>query len=170
MSSPLFFKLLKEWNLPILLACVLGISAVVLWIKYNGGSIWISEADTQQAELISTNTEAWLQWIGTDVNKVVVRGQRITELMMESGNLDTNRVRLLLERGANPNLKDRLGRTSLIHAACVGDKATNVVQILVEHGADVNAKDYSGNTALDYAQANATNVARMLRQAGAKSK
>ena len=46
-------------------------------------------------------------------------------------------VEYLLQRGADPNSKDKSGRTSL-HCALVS-QSPDVVKILIQHGADVNA-------------------------------
>ncbi|KAH7114772.1 ankyrin repeat protein, partial [Dactylonectria estremocensis] len=47
-------------------------------------------------------------------------------------------VELLLENGADPNRRERHGRTALHIAA--GDGYSDIVRILVENGADVDAK------------------------------
>jgi len=54
---------------------------------------------------------------------------------------DVNAVRVLIERGADVNFADPLGRTALIYAASSDLVNLDVVKLLVEHGADVNAKD-----------------------------
>jgi hypothetical protein len=58
-------------------------------------------------------------------------------------------VRLLVERGADVNAKDKYGSTALYQADKGGHEA--VVRLLVERGADVNAKDEWGSTALHHA-------------------
>lgn len=57
-------------------------------------------------------------------------------------------VRLLLERGANPNDQDPVqGRSALMRAAWGGSLDT--VKLLLEHGADPMAKDRQGKTVLE---------------------
>ena len=51
------------------------------------------------------------------------------------------RVRLLLDHGADVNAFDPLGRTPLMYAAASDLLPLDVVKLLVERGADVNAKD-----------------------------
>lgn len=65
-----------------------------------------------------------------------------TRLHQPVENGDTDRVRELIENGADVNGKDRAGNTPL-HCACEG-KNTEIVQLLLEAGADVNG-DNAGN-------------------------
>ena len=59
-------------------------------------------------------------------------------------------VRYLLEKGADPNIPDKCGRTALIHA-CAERAGREVVSLLLENGADPSLKDYSGSSALVHA-------------------
>ena len=61
------------------------------------------------------------------------------------------KVRILVDHGADPNIKDAAGRTPLhlIAAKGVGREA---IRALVKVGADVNARDDEGNTPLDLAR------------------
>lgn len=59
-------------------------------------------------------------------------------------------TKLLLNRGANPNVRTCGGRTPLHFVAAEGNKA--VTQLLLSRGADVNAKDFDGHTPLSYAE------------------
>ena len=58
----------------------------------------------------------------------------------------TDLVQTLVEKGANVNAKDDMGRTALMWAANNG--ASDIVQFLLSNGAEVNAKDHTGKTAL----------------------
>jgi len=57
-------------------------------------------------------------------------------------------VRAALERGADVNTADELGRTALMLAAFDGHTA--IVHLLLSKGAQVNIRDSSGRTALMY--------------------
>lgn len=70
-------------------------------------------------------------------------------LLNASGIGDLDGVRLALEKGADVNAKDSLGRTALMLACQQG--LLDVARALVEAGADVNARDAHGRTPLMYA-------------------
>lgn len=75
-----------------------------------------------------------------------------------------NTVNLLLENGADVNIKSKKGMTALIAAARGG--FSNIVKALLENGADVNAKTNSGETALTIAQNKGHNeIVIMLKKA-----
>jgi ankyrin repeat protein len=76
-------------------------------------------------------------------------------------------IRLLLDKGAEINSRDKYGQTPLILAAWQGD--TESVQSLLNAHADVTARDGSGQTALMWAQMEGHSaVAEVLKRAGAK--
>jgi ankyrin repeat protein/serine/threonine protein kinase len=72
-------------------------------------------------------------------------------------------MRILLEYGANPNLKDVSGQTPL-HLAIVDDKI-EIVKLLLEYLVDYNLKDNLGNTPLTLAiKKNRIEIAELLLQ------
>jgi len=60
-------------------------------------------------------------------------------------------VKVLLEHGAAPNIRDKYGDTPLHYAAVFGN--SKVVKVLLEHGVDPNIRDKYGATPLHYAAA-----------------
>lgn len=70
-------------------------------------------------------------------------------LMDAARSQDTAEVKRLLKEGADPNSRDRNGRTPLMEAASEG--YTQTVRALLENGANVNATDRVGWTALFWA-------------------
>ncbi len=59
-------------------------------------------------------------------------------------------VRAFLEKGADPNARDRNGGAAL-HWAAGGGKA-DIIRLLLDAGADTEARDHNGMTALDVAR------------------
>jgi len=78
---------------------------------------------------------------------------------------DKRMIPLLLDKGADPNAKDREGLTPLFRTT-----DAEMGRLLIEHKADVNARDKNGNTPLlRAATLSATNFLAFLVEAGAKT-
>lgn len=58
-------------------------------------------------------------------------------------------IKALLKAGADPNTRDKEGKTPLMYGANAGPRA---VRLLLDYKADPNAKDHTGKSAIDYAQ------------------
>jgi len=89
-----------------------------------------------------------------------------TELHDAARKGDVRRVKKLLEKGADPDVKDELGHTPLHLAALLGH--VEIVKMLLEHGANPNTQDRSGETPLHHAAYwGRVDVARLLLERGA---
>jgi ankyrin repeat protein len=77
-------------------------------------------------------------------------------------------VRLLLNKGADINAKDKYGNTALHNASDRGKD--KVVRLLLNKGADINAKDKYGQTALHIASGSGKDevVSLLLQHASQK--
>ena len=116
------------------------------------------------------NIEAIKQHLaaGTDLNaKDVVAGWTPLNYAVMSGEKEA--VEVLIDNGADVNVKDKYGSTPL-HDASLG-KHNEVVELLISKGADVNAKRGDGDTPLDKAtMLDITNeTADLLRKHGGKT-
>lgn len=86
---------------------------------------------------------------GAKVNTAARNAQRVTSLHGAVARRDVEIVKMLLERGANPNATQERGFVPLHDAAANGNLA--LVQLLVKHGARVDAKADDGKTPGDMA-------------------
>ena len=107
-------------------------------------------------------------------------GEGATPLMRAAKNGDAATMRLLLDHGADPSLRQNNGTTALMLAAGLGrglgvfagDYATDAqmleaVQILLARHVDVNATNENGQTALHFAALSMDPVVRLLAEHGA---
>lgn len=98
------------------------------------------DADASPDQIVTRERlEAWLKE-GVDVNR---------ELMNAIVGGDPERVKFLIEKGANVNARDPLGALPLGSAASI--RMTDLMQILIDAGAKVDAEDGDQMTALQHA-------------------
>ena len=82
---------------------------------------------------------------------------------------DVEAIRMLLNRGADPNGKGSRGMTPLMMAAASERPNPRGLRLLIEKGADIGARDDRGRTALDWAlMQGETDATRFLREKGAR--
>ena len=100
---------------------------------------------------------------GTDVKVASASG--LTALHLCVG--DINKVRLLVDHGADVNARSQMGRTPLLVAAYTAG-ASETVKLLLNKGANANTADASGITPLiAAASVNDTTTAKLLLHQGA---
>ena len=83
---------------------------------------------------------------GSDMDLNAVDDRKRTALHISAANGADEFVRLLLENGASPNVKDVNGNTPLHLAACSG--FIPIVTLLLHYGGDISATDTNGRTPL----------------------
>ncbi len=117
--------------------------------------------------LISGSTQTARQLIeaGVDINvQDVDRRTALIEALTTENDVPPELISLLIERGADVNVRIATGLTPLMIAV---SGSPRLVRMLVEAGADINAKDDSGVSVLRMAKDNPENV-RILEEAGAR--
>ena len=88
---------------------------------------------------------------GADIAAVAKNPMKVTPLHSAAATHSGGIVRLLVENGASPNVRQEGGWTPLHEAAQIGDQ--EMVKILLKHGADLQARSDDGKTPADMAQA-----------------
>ena len=96
-------------------------------------------------------------------------GNGATALHMAASSGSTETARLLLDRRADPHVRDNDGQTPLVRAAkASGDAGLEVARLLLEAGADVNSQEESGAAPLHFAcMFSNVKVAELLLEHGA---
>ncbi|XP_046543393.1 uncharacterized protein LOC124253630 [Haliotis rubra] len=74
-------------------------------------------------------------------------------------------LKLFLEKGVDPNIPDKLGRTALHYASDHSDNSS--VMLLLDHGADSDVQDLWGMTPLHRASTKKSSVLKLLLDHGA---
>lgn len=88
------------------------------------------------------------------------------DLIKAAEDADIEKVKQLIEQGADVDAKNEYGWTALMAAAWWGN--TEIVKLLIQAGADVNAENIDGGTALIRAAGRGyTDVAELLIQTDA---
>ena len=88
-------------------------------------------------------------WSGVATSTQGVYNDNSTALILASYNGHTDTVRVLVEKGADLNVKNNDGNTALILASARGH--TDIVRMLVQKGADPTVRNNDGQTAADVA-------------------
>jgi len=87
---------------------------------------------------------------GADVDAAAKNPQRVAPVHAAATVRDRATMKLLLERGADPNARQQLGFTPFHSAASRGD--VEMAKLLMAHGADPRAKTDEGKDAIEIAE------------------
>jgi ankyrin repeat protein len=93
------------------------------------------------------NTKAEIDAVGKQTNRGISKQYTALHAAVVGGK--THAAKLLLERGANPNIIDTWKKTPLHYASNNGN--VEIVKALLAHKADVTMKDSFGRSPLDFA-------------------
>ena len=105
-------------------------------------------------------------WIASFVSSFMAT-RKLKALSVSMSARDAERVRALIDKGANVDVRDKHGVTPLYEAS--GKGYTEIVKLLLNASADVNAAHTTGLTPLFWASENGhTEVVQLLLEAGAR--
>lgn len=129
---------------------ILVIVGFLFLAKFISSELDFNSVDQKLFEVIegrneNTITEAISQ--GANPN-LKIMGRPLLFLGIEEG--DIFYIKILVQNGADINIKSKFGRTALHEAALYGQ--VYIVKFLLENGANVNAKNPRGETPLFYAE------------------
>jgi ankyrin repeat protein len=103
--------------------------------------------------------------------KVGAKNNRQETALRLAGSAHADIVRLLLEHGADPNVKDFYGKTLLVALCEAGaDRDAETIRLLLEHGADPNMRGENGTPllyAINMGPHGSAEIARLLLDHGA---
>lgn len=148
-------KMIKEKTMKNIKNTIIALS---LLLSAQGGLLAITEAQYELYEIAgkrdSKTLQQFLENKKPDVNFQEVNGSTplIQAIVSDTQNepIRYQKIQLLLEAKANPNIADFTGMTPLMYAAERGLRGT--VEQLLFHGADRTVIDYRGRTAVDLAK------------------
>lgn len=127
--------------------------ALVFSLFGIAGPVVSGDVDTLYKAAGAGNTERVLALLDSGVDVNGRTSDKSYALNRAAVYNEAGMVRLLLERGANPNVQNSEGDTPLICATKYAGGHAATVRALIEGGTDLAIKDKDGKTALDYAKA-----------------
>jgi ankyrin repeat protein len=109
--------------------------------------------------------------LGVNVNELFkIESAHYPDLGILAFSGATPPVQIMLDHGANLNIKSDRGYTPLMMAAGADKPDLELIRLLIKKGADLNARDDRGRTVLDWALMQGdTDVVKLLRTSGART-
>lgn len=141
---------------------------LIFLLVYSSASEIRSFAEGQFVHAASEGditTMRLLLMLGVDVD-VYPEGKVAPALILASSDGQNDAVSFLLEHGADVNVKEKWGCTSLIYATNGGH--TETVRLLLASGADANVFCDGGSALHAALEQNHNEIAELLRQRGAR--
>ncbi|MCD8518371.1 MAG: ankyrin repeat domain-containing protein [Flavobacterium sp.] len=138
----MFFKLARKGNVEELKSYLKANPNTLNSVNENGSTPLILACYYNNIDVVRE-----LVYQGADIDSKIDMGTALMAAVVK-GNDDI--VLFLLEKGANPNLKDSNQSTALIYATLFKNK--EIMSMLIKYKADKNLKDARNLTALDYAK------------------
>jgi ankyrin repeat protein len=145
LTMNLFMLCRRHVLLPLgtIVLCVMGIAGTAL--AGDVEALYQAAGEGKSAEVVS------LLESGVNVNDRTSSGSYALNAAAVENEVDV--IRVLLDRGADPNVQNSQGDTPLICATKYAGGKAATLELLVKGGTDLGMKDNKGNTALDYAKA-----------------
>lgn len=137
---------------PLMIASIRGDQAIAVMLLDVGAEVNATDdiGDTALVNAIRFSEKAIIELLlgrGAELSfKAHTTGYTILHLMADDPEMDTDIVKLLLDRSPNVDVKDNQGETPLKLAAARNN--LYFLEALINRGADVNAKSNNGGTPL----------------------
>jgi ankyrin repeat protein len=128
---------------------------------YDEQGLLLLAVNLKQKEMVAALLDA-----GVPINGSVVAWDGSTALHLATWGDKEDIAKLLIDRKADVNARDKWGATPL-HEAAKQENST-VVKLLLDAKADVNAKDKRGKTPLDWAKESDKEIIELLKKHGGK--
>ena len=141
----------KDGTTALLSACRTGQSESVMFLLDSGADVKLRKPDSNTCLYLAVQghcSKDTLQKIidqGSNVNALNRRGE--TALIRACYNAQMESVKVLLENGADPNIYDVLGNSSLL-AAILANCTNETLKDIIAYKADLGAQNKTGRTAL----------------------
>ena len=144
----------KDGTTALLSACRTGQSELVMFLMEAGADVNIVKPDGNTCLHLAVHghcsKETLVKIIEKGVHVDTLNNKGETALIRACYTKQTEPVKLLLEKGSDPNISNASGNSS-IHAAVHGRCSNEALQEIITHKADLDSQNNTGKTALSLA-------------------